>query len=66
MNNYALFQGTDITLDGELMEMGEHTDFGIATILWADQVHGLHVLGTDGRSSVGVAWCSSTTATSKR
>lgn len=48
MNNYALPPGTDVTLDGELIGMSEHTDFGIVTILWADQVHGLQVLGEDG------------------
>jgi isopenicillin N synthase-like dioxygenase len=48
MNNYALPPGTDVTLDGDLVGMGEHTDYGIVTILWADQVKGLQVLGTDG------------------
>ncbi|MGP3919905.1 isopenicillin N synthase family dioxygenase [Nonomuraea sp. 10N515B] len=48
MNNYALPQGT-ITLDGDLVGMGEHTDFGIVTVLWADQVAGLQVLGRDER-----------------
>lgn len=48
MNNYALPEGTDVRLDGELMGMSEHTDYGIVTILWADQVAGLQVLGTDG------------------
>lgn len=48
MNNYALPPGTDIRLDGDLIGMGEHTDYGIVTILWADQVRGLQVLGSDG------------------
>lgn len=48
MNNYALPPGTDVTLDGDLTGMGEHTDFGIVTVLWADQVRGLQVLGSDG------------------
>ena len=47
MNNYALPPGT-VELDGDLTGMGEHTDFGIVTILWADQVKGLQVLGSDG------------------
>ncbi len=47
MNNYALPPGR-VELDGELIGMGEHTDFGIVTVLWADQVKGLQVLGRDG------------------
>ena len=47
MNNYALPPGT-VDLDGDLIGMSEHTDFGMVTVLWADQVKGLQVLGTDG------------------
>jgi isopenicillin N synthase-like dioxygenase len=47
MNNYALPEGT-VDLDGDLIGMGEHTDYGIVTVLWADQVAGLQVLGADG------------------
>jgi isopenicillin N synthase-like dioxygenase len=47
MNNYALPPG-DIELGADLTGMGEHTDFGFVTVLWADQVEGLQVLGTDG------------------
>lgn len=47
MNNYALPERT-VDLDGDLTGMGEHTDYGIVTVLWADQVAGLQVLGTDG------------------
>ena len=47
MNNYALPEGT-VTLDGDLTGMGEHTDFGLVTVLWTDQVAGLQVLGRDG------------------
>jgi isopenicillin N synthase-like dioxygenase len=46
MNNYALDPG-EVTLDGELTGMGQHTDFGIVTVLWADDVPGLQVLGSD-------------------
>lgn len=46
MNNYALPEGA-VDLDGDLTGMGEHTDYGIVTVLWADQVAGLQVLGTD-------------------
>lgn len=47
MNNYALPPGS-IELDAELTGMGEHTDFGLVTVLWADRVAGLQVLGQDG------------------
>ncbi|AFA75973.1 oxidoreductase, 2OG-Fe(II) oxygenase superfamily [Gordonia polyisoprenivorans VH2] len=47
MNNYALPEGT-VDLDGELTGMGEHTDYGIVTVLWADQVAGLQVLDSAG------------------
>ncbi|MFT3661797.1 MAG: 2-oxoglutarate and iron-dependent oxygenase domain-containing protein [Gordonia sp. (in: high G+C Gram-positive bacteria)] len=47
MNNYALPPGA-VELDGDLTGMGAHTDFGILTLLWADRVAGLEVLGDDG------------------
>ena len=47
LNNYALPPG-EVELDGDLTGMGEHTDYGIVTVLWADQVRGLQVLDADG------------------
>jgi isopenicillin N synthase-like dioxygenase len=47
MNYYALPPG-EIDLDGDLTGMGEHTDYGVVTVLWADRVAGLQVLAEDG------------------
>ena len=46
MVNYALPEGTEIQPDQ--LGMGAHTDYGIITILWADPVPGLEILGPDG------------------
>ena len=48
MNNYAL-PPQEIDLDADLTGMGEHTDYGIVTVLWADRVAGLQVLADDGK-----------------
>lgn len=48
MNNYALPEG-DTEFTGDLQGMGAHSDFGILTVLWADQVPGLQVLDRGGR-----------------
>ncbi|MDL9938025.1 2-oxoglutarate and iron-dependent oxygenase domain-containing protein [Gordonia sp. ABSL1-1] len=51
MNNYALPPGAiegELAGLGDLTGMGEHTDYGIVTVLWADQVSGLQVLDRAG------------------
>lgn len=47
MNNYALPSGR-VVGDVDPIGMGAHTDYGIVTVLWADSVPGLQVLGPDG------------------
>ena len=47
MNNYALPAGETYVERGR-MGMGAHTDYGIVTVLWADRVPGLQILGDDG------------------
>jgi isopenicillin N synthase-like dioxygenase len=46
MNNYALAAGSE-PLAGQL-GMGPHTDYGILTILYADRMRGLQIIGPDG------------------
>lgn len=46
MTNHALPEST-VVPDGEIVGMGQHTDFGFVPVLWADQVAGLQVLGTE-------------------
>jgi isopenicillin N synthase-like dioxygenase len=47
MNNYRL-PGPDARLEEDQLGMGAHTDYGIVTVLWADQVPGLEIHGADG------------------
>lgn len=47
MNDYALAPGS-MDPGGDPTGMGAHTDYGIVTVLWADQEPGLQVLGGDG------------------
>ena len=47
MNNYRL-PGPGTPLEPDQLGMGAHTDYGIVTVLWADQVPGLEILGADG------------------
>ena len=46
MNNYAL-PDPGMRLEEDHLCMGAHTDCGIVTVLWADQVPGLEILGAD-------------------
>ena len=47
MNNYRP-PAAGITLEPGQLGMGAHTDYGIVTVLWADPVPGLEILGADG------------------
>jgi isopenicillin N synthase-like dioxygenase len=47
MNNYRL-PAPDAALEPGQLGMGAHTDYGIVTVLWADQVPGLEIHGADG------------------
>ena len=47
MNNYRL-PAADVELGPDQLGMGAHTDYGIVTVLWADAVPGLEILGGDG------------------
>jgi isopenicillin N synthase-like dioxygenase len=48
MNNYRL-PAPGTPLEPDQLGMGAHTDYGIVTVLWADRVPGLEILGADGR-----------------
>lgn len=47
MNNYRL-PDPGAELEPDQLGMGAHTDYGIVTVLWADQVPGLEIHGADG------------------
>lgn len=47
MVNYRL-PAPDVELEPGQLGMGAHTDYGIVTVLWADQVPGLEILAADG------------------
>jgi len=46
MNNYRL-PPAGTQLEPDQVGMGAHTDYGIVTVLWADQVPGLEIIGSD-------------------
>jgi isopenicillin N synthase-like dioxygenase len=47
MINYRL-PSADAVLEPDQVGMGAHTDYGIVTVLWADAVPGLEILGANG------------------
>ncbi|TGD85441.1 isopenicillin N synthase family oxygenase [Mycolicibacterium sp. CH28] len=47
MVNYRLPVANPV-VEPDQLGMGAHTDYGIVTVLWADQVPGLEVLGSEG------------------
>jgi isopenicillin N synthase-like dioxygenase len=48
VNHYERAPGEPDPVDGQL-RMGAHTDYGIVTVLYADRVDGLQIVGPDGR-----------------
>jgi isopenicillin N synthase-like dioxygenase len=50
INHYFRAPGQSEPLDGQ-QRMGAHTDYGMVTVLYADSVPGLEIVGPDG------AWC---------
>lgn len=48
VNHYERAPGAPRVLPGQ-MRMGAHTDYGIVTVLYADAVEGLQIMGPDGR-----------------
>ena len=48
VNHYERAAGEPEPLEGQL-RMGAHTDYGVVTILYADRVAGLQIVGPDGR-----------------
>jgi isopenicillin N synthase-like dioxygenase len=47
INHYSRDAGEPDPIDGQ-MRMGAHTDYGIVTVLYADAVPGLQIMGADG------------------
>jgi isopenicillin N synthase-like dioxygenase len=47
VNHYERGPGDDDPVEGQ-QRMGAHTDYGILTVLYADQVPGLQIVGPDG------------------
>jgi len=45
--NYLRPAGSEVPVPGQ-QRMGAHTDYGILTVLWADPVPGLQIVGPDG------------------
>jgi isopenicillin N synthase-like dioxygenase len=48
INHYVRDRGEPDPVDGQ-MRMGAHTDYGIVTVLYADPVPGLEILGVEGQ-----------------
>jgi isopenicillin N synthase-like dioxygenase len=48
INHYSREAGEPDPVEGQ-MRMGAHTDYGIVTVLYADAVQGLQIIGSDGK-----------------